>query len=293
MISQILSIIAPVMLIILVGYVTRLWRPVELSTINQLNIDLFCPLLVYATLSNSSLSMMSLGPLLLGAVLIVIGSGMLAWIVAKLFSIPTAAIAPTSMFNNCGNMGLPLGLFAAGQSGLDIFISLFVVSNALHFTLGVWVIGAPARLRTVFLSPMMIATYLGVLANILQWSFPAPIEQGIKMLGDIAIPLMLFALGVRMMDVDLSNIGIGILGGILCPLTGLAVALIIAPLLNLQGVDRQMFFLFAALPPAVLNFMIAEKYAIETESAASIVIIGNILALFFVPLGLWIGLVGI
>lgn len=292
MLSQILSIITPVLLIILVGYAARLYRPIELSTINHLNIDLFCPLLVYSTLSNSTLSITTLGPLVMATLLIVVGSGVLAWFVTKVFHLPVAAVTPTSMFNNCGNMGLPLGFFAAGQAGLDVFISLFVISNALHFTLGVWVIGAPARFRAVLLSPMMIATYLGLIANIFHWSLPLPIEQSIKMLGDITIPLMLFALGVRMADVNLSHLGIGLFGGVLCPLTGLIIALGIAPVLSLQGLDWQMLFLFAVLPPAVLNFMIAEKYAIEPESVASIVIIGNILALVFVPIGLWIGLMG-
>ena len=40
------------------------------------------------------------------------------------------------MFNNCGNMGLPIAALAFGPVGLSAMVALFTVSNLLHFTLG-------------------------------------------------------------------------------------------------------------------------------------------------------------
>ena len=48
--------------------------------------------------------------------------------------------------------------------------------------------------------------------------------------------------------------------------------------------------MFVALPPAVLNFLMAELYQQEPESMASIVLIGNLASLLFVPLGLVLAL---
>ena len=47
---------------------------------------------------------------------------------------------------------------------------------------------------------------------------------------------------------------------------------------------------FGALPPAVLNFMVAEQFGQEPGKVASIVLIGNLLSIVFVPLGLAIAL---
>ena len=290
MISEILGIITPVLLIILIGYLVGLWQPLDLTSINKLNIDIFCPLLVYSTLSHSSLSIFTLGPLVIGAILIVIGSGLLAWLFCVASGYSIRAICPTAMFNNCGNMGLPLGFFAAGEVGLQIFVTLFVISNALHFTLGMKIVGAQLKWGKIFASPMMLATYAGLIANSLAIHFPAPIEVGLKMVGDVTIPLMLFALGVRMREVDWQTAKVGIGGGILCPVTGLIIAWCLAPYLALTEVQKQMLFLFAALPPAVLNFMLAERHQVEPKSVASIVLIGNIFAIIFVPIGLWLGL---
>ena len=49
-------------------------------------------------------------------------------------------------------------------------------------------------------------------------------------------------------------------------------------------------FVFGALPPAVLNFLFAERYKQEPQRVASIVLIGNLMSIGFVPFGLWLTL---
>ena len=56
-----------------------------------------------------------------------------------------------------------------------------------------------------------------------------------------------------------------------------------------HGRDAAMLFVFGALPPAVLNFLFAERYRQEPQRVASIVLIGNLAALIFLPLALaWV-----
>jgi predicted permease len=40
---------------------------------------------------------------------------------------------------------------------------------------------------------------------------------------------------------------------------------------------------FAALPPAVLNFMLAERYGIEPRKVAAVVLMGNMMSLLVLP----------
>jgi hypothetical protein len=47
-----------------------------------------------------------------------------------------------------------------------------------------------------------------------------------------------------------------------------------------------MLVLFGALPPAVLNYIFAERYRQEPERVASIVLIGNSASLAIIPLTL-------
>jgi predicted permease len=44
------------------------------------------------------------------------------------------------MFNNSGNMGLPLAVLAFGEAALPARVVLFLVQNLLHFSLGAWML---------------------------------------------------------------------------------------------------------------------------------------------------------
>ena len=110
------------------------------------------------------------------------------------------------------------------------------------------------------------------------------------MLGEACIPIMLFALGVRMLDINFKSWHIGLVGAIVCPVAGLMVAWMLDGALSLTPDQRGQMYLFAALPPAVFCFMVAEQYQQEPDKVASIVLLGNLAALLFVPAGLWLGL---
>ena len=67
-------------------------------------------------------------------------------------------------------------------------------------------------------------------------------------------------------------------------------AAVLAPLLALNSLQTGLLYLFGALPPAVLNFMVAEQYRQEPGKVASIVLIGNVLSVIFIPIGLALAL---
>ena len=110
-----------------------------------------------------------------------------------------------------------------------------------------------------------------------------------KMIGDSAIPLMLISLGVRMNDVHWRDFGTSLLAAAVCPLTGLVMAGLAVMFIPMTREQIGLTYLFGALPPAVLNFLFAERYKQEPQRVASIVLIGNLAALIFLPLALaWV-----
>jgi predicted permease len=74
---------------------------------------------------------------------------------------------------------------------------------------------------------------------------------------------------------------------------GLAIAVPLGRVLGLAPTPYAMLVLFASLPPAVLNFLLADQYRQEPERVASIVLIGNLASLVFVPVGLAVALRGL
>ena len=194
------------------------------------------------------------------------------------------------MFNNCGNMGLPLAVLAFGQAGLSAMVAIFTISNLLHFTVGVWILDHHAKFWTMLKSPMVVATFVGFAFAVLHPPMPDWLMLALKLTGDAMIPLMLISLGVRLAEVSWSSWQLGVIGGLVCPLTGIAMAALLAPVLGLDPLQQGLLLLFGCLPPAVLNFMVAEQYNQEPGKVASIVLIGNLMAVLFVPLGVSLAL---
>jgi predicted permease len=290
LVERIAGIMVPVLLMIVVGWLYARRHAPDLSAVNRINMDVFAPALIFSALVSRDFSIVENRWLLAASALIVLGSGVLAWIVARLAGLQSRTFVPPMMFNNCGNMGLPIAVLAFGPSGLAPAVAMFVVSNAIHFTLGARIVDPRASVRQLLVTPMNIATVAGFVVAGTDLPRPELVMNSLKLLGDAMIPLMLFALGVRMVSVNRSSWRIGLLGALVCPLTGFAVALPLDHLLPLTDPQRGLMWIFASLPPAVLNFMVAERYSRDPGKVAAIVLVGNVASVFFVPIGLAIGL---
>jgi predicted permease len=290
LLERIAGIMAPVLTMIGIGWLYARWHAPDMSAINRINMDLFAPALIFSALASRDFSIADNRWLLAASALIVLGSGVLALAVARVAGVSARTFVPPMMFNNCGNMGLPISVLAFGQAGLAPAVAMFVVSNAIHFTLGARIVDPRASMRQLLLTPMNLATVAGFAVAATDLPRPEIVMSSLKLVGDAMIPLMLFALGVRMVSVNRSSWRIGLLGALVCPLTGFAVALAIDPLLPLSAEQRGLMYIFASLPPAVLNFMVAERYNREPGKVAAIVLVGNVASVGFVPIGLAIGL---
>ena len=290
MLERLAGIILPVFSIIALGWLYA-WRvKPDMATVNRISMNVLAPALVFSALASKDFDVAANRMLLVGSVAVVLGSGLLAWPVARLMREQARTFVPPMMFNNCGNMGLPLAVLAYGSAGFAPMVALFTISNLLQFTLGVWILDHHARFGSLLRNPIVAATVLGFAFAIAHPPLPEWLMVAIRLVGDALIPMMLLSLGVRLYETSFGEWRIGVVGGIVCPLTGLAIATPLAPLLGLDPMQQGLLILFGSLPPAVLNFMVAEQFRQEPGKVASIVLIGNLLSIVFVPLGLAIAL---
>jgi predicted permease len=290
MLLRIVAILFPLFAIASVGFIVgRRLRP-DLSQANKLNMDVFVPALIFGALANKSFQIMEYLPLLGATVVAVFGSGLLGWGVARALGVAPRTFVPPMMFNNCGNLGLPLAVLAFGDAALAPAVVMFMVSNLAHFTFGAWLLDHNIKLSGVWRIPTVIATFGGLAVSLAGVELWQPAMLAIKMLGDISIPLMLFALGVRISESRIGAIRLGLIGAVARPLLGMALSFALVWLIPLPERERALLIVFGALPPAVLNYMFAERYNQEPEKVASMVLLGNVLAVLFLPLALAISL---
>lgn len=280
------AILFPIFAIVGAGYFYGRKHKPEMAVANRLNIDVFVPAVVFSAIAGKTYDIASYAPLALGALLVLLVCGLLAWPVARLMGVPAKTFVPPMMFNNSGNIGLPLALLAWGEDALPAAVIMFITENFLHFSLGARLLDPHSRILTLWRVPVVAASVAGLLVAIFKIPVWQPAMTAIKMLGDISVPLLLFSLGVRMTDVSFGEWKITLVGALLRPLLGMAVAWGLVQAIGLQGQQAAMLIVFGSLPPAVLNFLFAERYKQEPQRVASIVLIGNLAALVFLPLSL-------
>jgi predicted permease len=286
MLLRIFTIVFPVFAIVGIGYLYGRFRRIDLTAANQINMAVLLPALIFSVLSAKNFQIGQYGMLATGAALVMLGSGLLAWPVARLIGIPAKTFVPPMMFTNSGNMGLPLAVFAFGEAALPAAVVVFIVENGLHFTLGTWLMDRRAHWLEVLRQPIVIATLAGIAFSLSGLTLPAPLPATIELLGQASIPLLLVSLGTRLTAIDLREWRLGLLGAIACPVTGVLMVLILTPFLKLVPGEQSLLILFSVLPPAVLNFLVAERYRQEPARVAAIVMIGNLGAVVSVPLAL-------
>ena len=290
MLVRVLGIILPVFSIVALGWLYAWRAKPDMGWVNRISMNVLAPALIFSALASKDFDLIDNRLLILGSIGVVLGSGLIAWPFAKLMHTDHRTFVPPMMFNNCGNMGLPLAVLAFGQPGFSAMVAVFTISNLLHFTLGVWMIDHHARFGRLLRNPMVWSTIAGFAFALTHPPLPEWTATTFKIVGDALIPMMLLSLGVRLMDVRWNDWRVGVVGGLVCPLTGIAMAALLGPVLGLDPAQQSLLVLFGCLPPAVLNFMVAEQFGQEPGKVASIVLIGNILGLFFVPLGLSLAL---
>ena len=287
MLYRIVSIVFPLFAVVMAGFLyARKCNP-DMAAANRMNIEIFMPALIFTALAGKSFNLADNVPIALGTLVVVAGSGLLAWPLARLLDVDPRALASTAMFNNVGNMGLPLMLFTFGEQALGAAVVLLLILTVLQFAASPWLLGGKFSPGALWREPFLLAAALGVAVSLSGIALWPPLLSACKLLADISLGLMIFSLGVRLASTRVgSMLRIGIAGAIVTPATGMLFAWLFGSLADLSKADMDILFLFGALPPAVSCFIFADRYRCAPEEVAAIVMIGNASALFFIPLAL-------
>ncbi len=283
---RITAILFPIFALVALGYFYGRKHASDMSVANRLNMHVFTPALIFAGMSSRSYDVATYGKLALGVVIMILGSGALAWALAKPTQTRPATLALPLMFNNGVNLGVPLAILTFGSDVLPLAIMMFVVAAALHFSLGIWLLDHRAKFGNLWRNPVVLSAAAGFAVGASQVQVWPPLQMSVKMLGDISIPLALFGLGVRLTDGAMKQWRIGIVAAIARPVVGMLIAWGAALALGLEQRQAQLLLLYGALPPAVMNYVFAEHYDCDPDKMASIVLIGNLAAIIFVPIAL-------
>ena len=284
MLAELTAIVAPVFLLAGVGYAwSRLEFPFERDFVTRVVMNVSAPCLIVDTLAGLALPISQFLVMLAAAGALFTINGIAGALALKAIGMPLRSFLPALTFGNNGNLGLPLALFAFGEAGLALAMAVFVFSAIAQFTLAPSFQSHAPALKTLVTTPVTYGAAVGLALLASDVALPVGLARGISMLGSIAIPLMLLALGYSLGGFRIAGAGRALILGTLRLLLGLAAAFAAAELLELEGLSRQVLLLQGAMPAAVFNYLLAARYDRHPEDVAGIVLVSTCLALVTTP----------
>lgn len=290
MFSTLLNIVVPVFAVVAVGFAFgRRQGNTDMSFVNLANVAVFCPALVFSALISNPIQLGTSWPLIVAGILVILLPGLLLCGL-HFKELERRTLVMGGMFRNTGNIGIPLMMLAYGDDKLGAIIILFVLSNVIHFSLGLFILSHSAGRWQWLKSPIVWAAILGLLLADHRSLLPEFVYTSADLLGQIAVPLMLFALGVRLSSGEVGDLGLAFKVNVSYLLAGASSLLLVAWWLPLTQDWLQLLALSVMLPPAVLNYLLCEQYSCQPDKMASIVLLGNLLSVVTIPVVIYLTL---
>ena len=227
-------------------------------------------------------------------------TGLLYAVCAKLlFKVPTARLPGAAMatsYVNAGNIGVPLALYAVGNTNpvVSVLIAQLLVIAPIYlcfFALAARATGSAQKdaplgktiLRSIA-NPVTIATFVGAVFAGLNIHLPEVIHIPIDMLGQASIPLLLMAFGMSLFGqrplAEKSLRGEVLLASafkmIFMPLVAWVFA---AFVFGLQGTSLLGVVIMAALPTAQNVLLFSQQFRLETAVPREVILSSTLLAI--------------
>lgn len=285
MLSQIFAVIAPILIGSTIGYLwARTGRPYDNDFIGRIVLNVGTPCLIVSTLAKVQLTHQDLLQMM-GAVALMLGlTAVVGLLTIRIAGVNWRTYLPSIIFPNTGNMGIPLSLFAFGEQGLAFAVAVFCLVSFFQFSVGLSIASGQAVAGQFLRSPVFHATLVGGVLVWLKWPLPAWLGNTLGLMGGMAIPLMLLALGFALYGLRVENFRRGLLFAALRLGIGFGVGLAVAEVFGLSGAARGVLILQSAMPVAVFNYMIAVSCGRDGPEVASTVVLSTLLSFVSLPL---------
>ena len=288
-----INVILPVFGIVAIGFLVGGKLALEAKTLTRAAHYVFVPAFIFQAISSAEVS---LGSTIQMVALIALAHGLtvciacgLGWLLGR----PKAVIAAFIMiaaFGNVGNYGLALIRFRLGVGAIAPATIYFVTITVLAFVICVgaagWAHGGrKGALIRVLKTPALWATVPALFVSLNDLHVPLMVSRMVGLLADAMIPVMLFALGLQLLEqrrVQISG-DVVLATGIRLLLAPL-IAFVLAVPFHLGAIEKTAGILQAGMPVAILVAIIAKENDIVPDFVTSVVVISTLLSLITLTL---------
>ena len=282
--ATVIEVVAPVFLLAAIGFVwVKAGFEYRLEFVTKLSMTLAVPVLIFVSLMETKIEASSLSSLMFASIAAYGVLTLVVWGGVKLLKKETSVLVAPIVFGNTGNMGLPLAYFAFGDVGLSYAVIVFAVMAIWSFTFGVWLVSGGGSVVKAIKEPMVGATLLGALFLWQGWETPSFLTNSLRLIGQMAIPLMLITLGVAVARLAPTRLGIAFGISVVKLAICVAIAWIIGKIFALDPIAFAVLVVQVATPVAVTSYLVAAKYGRDADNIAGLVVASTLLSVGYLP----------
>lgn len=286
LLSIFVDILLPVFSLVLIGYLVGPRLNLEARTLSKLAYYVLVPAFIYDVFSSAQIEV-GLAVRMAGYIIAVtVGGILLSVLVARLLGAGpqmVAAYVLIAAFGNVGNFGLPVIQFKLGEDALLAASVYFLVASTFGFIVGVTAATWNQRTNhwravlTALLTPGVLAVAPAFLVNTLDLAPPIFVDRAISLLAAALIPVMLVTLGVQLAGIPRLRFDRHVLAAAAVRLLiGPALALALAGVFQITGIERGAGIIQAAMPAAVLTALIALEHQLLPDFVTTVVLFSTL-----------------
>lgn len=280
----VLEITAPVFILAAIGFAwVKAGFEYRVGFVTQLAMTLSVPCLIFTALMKTEVDPVALATLSLASIAAYGAVTVAAAAMVFILRLKMRTYLAPVIFGNTGNLGLPLALFAFGETGLGYAVVVFAIMAIWSFTFGIWVVAGGGSLTKVLKEPLVWATLLGGLFLWQDWQTPRFMTNTLELIGQMAIPLMLITLGVAVARLTpgrtMQAIVISALKLALC----IGIAWAVGRWFALDDTAFAVLVMQVGTPVAVTSYLLAEKYGADSDAVAGLVVVSTLMSVIAIP----------
>ena len=284
MFHTLFEIIAPIGLIVLIGYLLAVnTEKIDTAGISRLVMLVGTPALVFSTITTTDLPTALLVEVSLGALCVCLAAIVFATFTLRILNLSVNTYLPAMTMPNSGSLGLPLVLLAFGEKGLAFGVAFYILIAIFQYSVMPIVVIGKFSLKSVLQEPLIWSVVSALVCLFGGLEVPHVIADTTKILGGMMIPVMLLLLGASIAKLGLKDLRHSLLLAALRLVIGIAAGISAILLLGTSGIASGTIFLMATMPSALVTYVIAARYEKDPVLVAGLVVTSTVLSLAALP----------
>lgn len=292
-----LNALFPVLALVIFGAAVKHWRLTDdafLRTSDRLVYFVFFPLMLFWKIGSAPLHFEEGWRYLTASILAVIAVCGLSLLYIRLRPVPSFQAGSFNQgcyrFNTYIGMAVLINAF--GEAGVQLYgilIGLIIpLINVLCVSVLIWYDSsdeAPhggrlvVTLRSLLANPLILACVGGILYSRAVGSFPTPVDNTLKLMSQVTLPLALFSIGGSLTFANLrTNMGLALVAAgfklAVLPIVGL----LFLWLFGVTGLAWKVSMLFFTLPTSTAIYILSSQLHSDTELASAVIVMSTLLS---------------